>query len=224
MAVILAQLGCHVPATSFRLAPVDRIFTRIGANDNILAGQSTFMVELDETAKILRHAGSKSLVILDELGRGTSTHDGFAIAYAVLRHLVTHIRCLALFSTHYHLLPEDFVVYPSVGLYHMAFELDQDQRRVVFLYKLRAGAAASSHGMNVASMAGVSQEIVEKAERLSEEFHRKSFASRKQGGEGLLPLTLAADFAEVFGLAAKEFLTPGDRLLLSALKGTTERS
>ena len=91
IAVIMAQIGCHVPASSFRLSPVDRIFTRIGANDNIMAGQSTFMVELSETSKILREATEHSLVILDELGRGTSTFDGYAIAFSVLYHLITRI-------------------------------------------------------------------------------------------------------------------------------------
>jgi DNA mismatch repair protein MSH6 len=108
IAVIMAQLGCYVPASKCRLTPFDRIFTRIGANDNILAGQSTFMVELSETSKILREATPRSLVILDELGRGTSTFDGYAIAYAVLHHLTSKVRCLGLFSTHYQMLTEEF--------------------------------------------------------------------------------------------------------------------
>ena len=120
----MAQLGCYVPAESCTLTPFDRIFTRIGANDNIIAGQSTFMVifsidhyyhnklniqvELSETSKILKEASNRSLVILDELGRGTSTFDGYAIAFAVLQYLLTHVRCLALFSTHYGLLTKEF--------------------------------------------------------------------------------------------------------------------
>ncbi|KAJ3119956.1 DNA mismatch repair protein msh6 [Physocladia obscura] len=108
VAVIMAQLGCYVPASSCRMTPFERIFTRIGAHDNILAGQSTFMVELSETSKILREASPRSLVILDELGRGTSTFDGFAIAFSVLYHLITRTHCLGLFSTHYGMLTREF--------------------------------------------------------------------------------------------------------------------
>lgn len=121
LAVIMAQLGCHVPASKCRLTPVDRIFTRIGASDNILAGQSTFMVELAETSKILSEATSNSLVILDELGRGTSTFDGYAIAFAVLHHLINNVRCLGLFSTHYATLTKEFEHNPLVAMYYMGF-------------------------------------------------------------------------------------------------------
>ncbi|KAI7879177.1 hypothetical protein K492DRAFT_217243 [Lichtheimia hyalospora FSU 10163] len=119
VAIIMAQLGCYVPATSCRLTPCDQIFTRIGANDNIMAGQSTFMVELQETSKILRESTPRSMVILDELGRGTSTFDGYAIAYAVLHHLATHVGCLSLFSTHYHTLCQEFEQHPSIKNMHM---------------------------------------------------------------------------------------------------------
>lgn len=105
--VIMAQIGCFVPAKSCMLSPVDRIFTRLGANDNIFAGQSTFMVELSETSNILHESTEKSLVILDELGRGTSTFDGLAIAQAVLFYLIDKIGCLGLFATHYRQLAVD---------------------------------------------------------------------------------------------------------------------
>jgi DNA mismatch repair protein MSH6 len=104
LGVILAQMGCFVPAESCILTPVDRIFTRIGASDRILEGKSTFFVEMEETNNILKSATFKSLAIVDELGRGTSTFDGFSIACAVLHHLVTVLKCRALFSTHYHML------------------------------------------------------------------------------------------------------------------------
>ncbi|KAI7863174.1 muts domain V-domain-containing protein [Spinellus fusiger] len=119
IAVIMAQLGCYVPARSATLTPCDRIYTRIGANDNIMAGQSTFMVELSETAKILKNATSHSMVILDELGRGTSTHDGYAIAYAVLHELITHIGCLGIFATHYQNLCYEFINNTGVHNMHM---------------------------------------------------------------------------------------------------------
>lgn len=105
--VIMAQIGCFVPAKSCTLSPVDRIFTRLGANDNIFAGQSTFMVELSETSNILHESTEKSLVILDELGRGTSTFDGLAIAQATLFYLIDKIGCLGLFATHYRQLAVD---------------------------------------------------------------------------------------------------------------------
>jgi DNA mismatch repair protein MSH6 len=124
IAAIMAQIGCFVPASQFKISPFDRIFTRIGANDNIMAGQSTFMVELNETGKILSEATEKSLVILDELGRGTSTFDGYAIAYAVLYHLLTHVGCLGLFSTHYGTLTKEFETNRLVSLQHMSFFID----------------------------------------------------------------------------------------------------
>ncbi len=173
IAVIMAQIGCYVPAQKCRLTPFDRIFTRIGANDNIMAGQSTFMVELSETSKILKEATNKSLVILDELGRGTSTFDGYAIAYAVLYHLVTHVGCLGLFSTHYGTLTNEFDDHPLVALRYMTFYVDQETEQVTFLYKLAQGKCPESYGMNVARMANVPLSIVERAEKIAGEFDEK---------------------------------------------------
>ncbi|KAI9280014.1 muts domain V-domain-containing protein [Sporodiniella umbellata] len=119
VAIILAQIGGYVPAKSCRLTPCDRIFTRIGANDNIMGGQSTFMVEMSETSKILKEATSRSMVILDELGRGTSTFDGYAIAYSVLHHLCTHTGCLGMFATHYQALCKEFDNNPEINNMHM---------------------------------------------------------------------------------------------------------
>ncbi|RKP23818.1 muts domain V-domain-containing protein, partial [Syncephalis pseudoplumigaleata] len=155
IAIIMAQMGCYVPARRCQLTPVDRIFTRIGANDNIMAGQSTFMVELSETAKILNEATPRSLVILDELGRGTSTFDGYAIAYSVLHYLATIIGCRGLFSTHYGLLNEEMAHHTNIALKHMACYVDDDEKKVTFLYKLTPGACPKSYGMHVANMAGV---------------------------------------------------------------------
>lgn len=108
IAVILAQIGSFVPAKRCELTTVDRIFTRIGASDRILEGKSTFFVEMEETQTILKFATSKSLAIVDELGRGTSTFDGYSIANAVMRHMVSQINCMSLFSTHYHMLIKEF--------------------------------------------------------------------------------------------------------------------
>ena len=124
LAVVLAQIGCFVPAERCLLTPVDRIFTRIGAFDNILEGKSTFFVEMEETKAILEKATENSLVILDELGRGTSTFDGQALADAVLNHIVYKIGCRALFSTHYHTLSEKYANSDEVEICRMAYNFD----------------------------------------------------------------------------------------------------
>ena len=175
----MAQLGCYVPAERCRMTLFDRIFTRIGANDNILAGQSTFMVELSETSKILSEATERSMVILDELGRGTSTFDGYAIAYSVLHELSTRIGCLGLFSTHYGTLTTEFERDPNVALMHMACQVDQVNREVTFLYKLVEGVCEKSYGMNVAHMAGVPRTIVDRAEVMAEAFELKQEMKRE---------------------------------------------
>ncbi|XP_054273047.1 DNA mismatch repair protein Msh6-like [Macrosteles quadrilineatus] len=187
--VIMAQLGCRVPAESLKLSPVDRIFTRLGANDDIMAGESTFYLELCETSAILAHATKHSLVLIDELGRGTSTYDGTAIANAVLREL-TDMQCRTLFSTHYHSLVEDFKDYKNVALGHMACmaesEMDEDsegmQENVTFLYKFAPGACPKSYGFNAARLAGVPKHIIKlgyaHAKALEAECHlRKTFQS-----------------------------------------------
>lgn len=207
--VIMAQMGCYVPATSARLSPIDRIQTRMGAYDNMFASASTFKVELDECSKILREAGPKSLVILDgqsavsckcqaddaELGRGTSTYDGMAIAGAVLHHISTHTLPLAFFATHYGSLTDDFTYHPSIRKMHMSTVVDDALRRVVFLYKLIDGVAESSHGTHVAKMAGVPQPVLERADQVSSEFFnmfRKKLEGRRRSS---LPLVAHADFA-----------------------------
>ncbi|KAF7722208.1 DNA mismatch repair protein msh6 [Apophysomyces ossiformis] len=172
VAIIMAQLGCYVPARSCRMTPCDRIYTRIGANDNIMAGQSTFMVELAETSKILHEATPRSMVILDELGRGTSTFDGYAIAYAVLHYLATHVGCLAMFSTHYQTLCREFERNSEINNMHMGYFMDEDENKVTFLYKLTSGICEKSFGMNVASMAGVPASVVQRAVQVAEEFER----------------------------------------------------
>jgi DNA mismatch repair protein MSH6 len=123
----MAQLGCYIPAKKCRMTTFDRIFTRIGANDNIMAGQSTFMVELAETSRILQDASPRSLVILDELGRGTSTFDGYAIAYAVLHHLLLSVCCLGLFSTHYGTLSREFEGNALLKQMYMSFHTDAER-------------------------------------------------------------------------------------------------
>ncbi|XP_075226760.1 DNA mismatch repair protein Msh6 [Lycorma delicatula] len=181
--VILAQMGCHVPATSVFLNPVDRIFTRLGANDDIMSGESTFFMELSETSAILKHATKHSLVLIDELGRGTSTYDGTAIAASVLRELTT-MKCRTLFSTHYHSLVEDFKHFKAVKLGHMSCMAETDeevegnnQEMVTFLYKFAEGACPKSYGFNAARLAGVPNNIIklgqQRAKQLEHESHQR---------------------------------------------------
>jgi len=172
LAVVLAQLGCRVNATSCRMSPVDRIFTRIGSYDTILEGKSTLFTELEETASILAHGTSRSLAVLDELGRGTSTFDGAAIASAVLDDLAHRVKCLVLFATHYHPVSREAVRSPSIAPYHMAADTDPKTNEMTFLYRFLPGLCPASHGHNVARLAGLPQSVLEEAMAKSEEFER----------------------------------------------------
>ncbi|KAL9242372.1 hypothetical protein vseg_016380 [Gypsophila vaccaria] len=191
LGVIIAQLGCYVPCDMCTLSAVDIIFTRLGATDRIMTGESTFYIECAETASVLRSATPDSLVLLDELGRGTSTFDGYAIAYAVFRHLIEKVNCRLLFATHYHSLTKEFASHPHVSLQHMACALkprspvtkDVD---LVFLYRLASGACPESYGLQVALMAGIPSRVVEaasKAGQAMKEMVSVSFKSSEQRSE-----------------------------------------
>ena len=153
--VLMAQIGSFVPADAARIGLVDRIFTRIGASDEIARGQSTFMVEMVETANILHHATNRSLLILDEIGRGTSTYDGLAIAWAVVEYIHNHpgLRAKTLFATHYHELTDLAERLPHVVNFNVAVAEQGDA--VVFLHKIVPGAADRSYGVHVAQLAGL---------------------------------------------------------------------
>ena len=170
VAAILAQVGCFVKAKRCTLHPVDRVFTRLGASDKILEGQSTFMVELLETAAILKHASERSLVILDELGRGTATFDGAAIAHSVVDHLVKQAKCRALFATHYHDLVRSWSSHDSVQLGHMDCLVRDGGENIVFLYKLAEGCSPKSFGINVARLARLPKRVLDRAAEKSAEF------------------------------------------------------
>uniref|UniRef100_A0A1A9WE19 DNA mismatch repair protein n=1 Tax=Glossina brevipalpis TaxID=37001 RepID=A0A1A9WE19_9MUSC len=165
---VMSQIGAHVPAQSCRMTLVDRIFTRLGAQDDILTGQSTFLVELNETSLILRHATRNSLVLLDELGRGTATYDGTAIAASVVNFLADR-QCRTLFSTHYHNLIDFFHNDKRITLGHMACMVENDdsddptQETVTFLYKYTSGACPKSYGFNAAKLAGMPRPIIKRA-------------------------------------------------------------
>lgn len=162
--VIMAQIGSYVPASTARIGIVDRIFTRIGAADDLSTGQSTFMVECSETAHLVRHATKKSLIILDELGRGTSTFDGMAIAQAVIEYLHNHVKARTLFSTHYHELTTLETTLERLTTYQMAVE--DESGEIYFLHKVMSGSASKSYGINVAKMAGIPQPIIKRSENL----------------------------------------------------------
>ncbi|KAG9245224.1 muts domain V-domain-containing protein [Calycina marina] len=174
VAVIMAQIGCYVPCVSAKLTPVDRIMSRLGANDNIFAAQSTFFVELSETKKILSEATPRSLVILDELGRGTSSYDGVAVAQAVLHHVATHIGCIGFFATHYHSLATEFAGHPEIAPKRMKIHVDDEERRVTFLYKLEVGVAEGSFGMHCAAMCGIPTKVIDRAEVAAKEWEHTS--------------------------------------------------
>ncbi|XP_042304508.1 DNA mismatch repair protein Msh3 isoform X3 [Sceloporus undulatus] len=191
---LMAQIGSYVPAEEVQVGIVDGIFTRMGATDNLFKGHSTFMEELTDTAEIIRKATSHSLVILDELGRGTSTHDGIAIAYATLEYFIRDVSSLTLFVTHYPPLCELERAYPRlVGNYHMAFLVNEDDSEqgtgikdeespesVTFLYQIKKEVAARSYGLNVAKLADVPEEILKKAAHKSKELERFVNMKRKR--------------------------------------------
>ncbi|KAL3427447.1 DNA mismatch repair protein msh6 [Phlyctema vagabunda] len=174
VAVIMAQIGCYVPCVSATLTPVDRIMSRLGANDNIFAAQSTFFVELSETKKILSEATPRSLVILDELGRGTSSYDGVAVAQAVLHHIASHIGCTGFFATHYHSLATEFSGHPEIAPKRMQIHVDDINRQVTFLYKLEDGVAEGSFGMHCAAMCGIPTKVIDQAEVAAKEWEHTS--------------------------------------------------
>ncbi|KAM5192856.1 DNA mismatch repair protein Msh3 isoform 2-T2 [Mantella aurantiaca] len=190
---VMAQMGSYVPAEETTIGIVDGIFTRMGAADNIFKGRSTFMEELSETAEIIQQATPRSLVILDELGRGTSTHDGIAIAYATLEYFIRDVPSLTLFVTHYPPLCELERSYPThVGNYHMAFFVDEvhgtvnesevadNPEYITFLYQITRGIAARSYGLNVAKLADIPEEVLKKAARKSKELEGLVEMKRKK--------------------------------------------
>src|SRR5690606_34440578 len=160
----MAQLGSFVPAGRARIGVVDRLFTRVGASDNIARGQSTFMVEMSETSAILHGASERSLVLLDEIGRGTSTYDGVAIAWAVAEHLHDRVGCRTMFATHYHelmQLPEKLAHARNLNV-----AVREAGGKVVFLHRLEPGGTDRSYGIHVAELAGLPAAVVQRAQAI----------------------------------------------------------
>lgn len=172
--VLLAQMGSFVPAAAARIGLVDRIFTRIGAQDEIHAGQSTFMVEMIEAANILNHATSRSLLVLDEIGRGTSTYDGLSIAWAVVEYIHNHprLRARTLFATHYHELTQLSELLPGVRNYNVV--VSESEGRVVFLHKIVSGGTDRSYGIHVAQLAGLPRPVIQRASEILQQLEASS--------------------------------------------------
>jgi DNA mismatch repair protein MutS len=178
--VLLAQMGSFVPADSVRMGIVDKIFTRVGASDNISMGESTFMVEMNETASILNNISDRSLVLLDEIGRGTSTYDGISIAWAIAEFLHEHpSRPKTLFATHYHELNEMTDSLPRIQNYNVAVKELKDT--VLFIRKLVKGGSAHSFGIHVAKMAGMPQTVILKAQKLLKKLEKNHSSDALNG-------------------------------------------
>ena len=174
--VLMAQMGSFIPASEATIGIVDRIFTRVGASDELTRGQSTFMVEMTETANIINNATQKSLVILDEVGRGTSTYDGLSLAWAITEHIANNIKCRTLFATHYHELVELADLLENVKNLNVAVREWEDE--VVFLHRILPGGTDKSYGIHVAKLAGVPKDVIERSKEILEElentFHKEA--------------------------------------------------
>jgi len=193
--VLMAQIGCFVPASSAKISLVDRIFTRVGASDDLGSGRSTFMVEMDEAANIVNNATKYSLIVLDEVGRGTSTYDGVSIAWALAEYLVTNVGARTLFATHYHeLLKLSERIPDSIRNLNVLVEEDLEEGNVIFLRKIVEGGTDRSYGIYVAKMAGLPEEIVKRANEILESFEQeKMFSGENELRESNILITEAKD-------------------------------
>lgn len=213
--VILAQVGCFVPARSARVGLVDRVFTRVGAADDLAGGRSTFLVEMQEVANILYNATARSLVILDEVGRGTSTYDGLSIAWAVVEYLWAHARPRTLFATHYHELTE--LAGRLEGVFNLNVLVREEGERVVFLRRVAEGASDRSYGIHVAQLAGVPREVTRRAAELLEELQGVArpggtLVRRGRAVQTSLPLVVPSEVEAELASLDLASMTPLDAL------------
>ena len=179
---LMAHLGCFVPASEAEISICDRIFTRIGASDNLGMGQSTFMVEMIEVASVLENATNKSLLILDEIGRGTSTYDGLSIAWAVVEYITEKIKAFTLFATHYHEITELEGKLSAVKNFQVAVK--EFDNTIIFLHNIIPGSANKSFGIEVANLAGIKKDVVERAKEVLH-FHKELNLNNSVDGEVL---------------------------------------
>lgn len=192
---LLAYVGSFVPASSAKIGPIDRIFTRIGAADDLAGGRSTFMVEMTESAAILNGASEKSLVLMDEVGRGTSTFDGLALAWAIARHLIEQTRSFTLFATHYFELTQLPDIHPSAANVHLTAVEHKDS--IVFLHAVQAGPASQSYGLQVAQLAGVPQSVIRAARKHLATLEAHSIQSTPQFDLFAAPSSMQADEEDI---------------------------
>merc|ERR1711991_206216 len=176
--IILAQTGLFVPAEKVEIGLVDKIFSRVGASDNLSKGQSTFMVEMMETASILNRASKKSFIIFDEVGRGTSTYDGLAIAWAILEYLLEKLKAKVLFATHYHELTSLNKKSRQIKNYKM--EIKEWNNEIIFLYKIVQGEANKSYGLEVAKLAGLPEDLIFKAHNILNSIEKKKYSKKQK--------------------------------------------
>jgi DNA mismatch repair protein MutS len=176
---IMSQIGCYVPADNAEIGIVDKIFSRVGASDNISTGESTFMVEMNETAAILNNISEKSLILMDEIGRGTSTYDGISIAWSIVEYLhdFSKVHPKTLFATHYHELNEMADTLERVKNYHISTL--ESNNKMIFLRKLKPGGSNHSFGIHVAKMAGIPHKIIERANDILSQLEEKSLGKEK---------------------------------------------
>jgi DNA mismatch repair protein MutS len=220
--VLMAQIGSFVPASSATIGIVDRLFTRVGASDNLVRGQSTFMVEMSETSAILHTATLRSLVLLDEIGRGTSTYDGISIAWSVSEHLHDVVGCKTIFATHYHELTQLSERLVAVRNYNVQVREAGD--RVLFLHKLQPGGADRSYGIEVGRLAGLPASVLERARELLRHLEAEQIVPRtgrtgtRQVSVDQLPLFAIAEHPIVGELRKVEpdTMTPIQALALLA--------
>ena len=180
--VILAQIGSFVPADNAEIGLVDRVFTRVGALDNLAQGQSTFLVEMVETSNILHNASERSLILLDEVGRGTSTFDGLSIAWAVVEYINENVMARTIFATHYHELTGMSEIYPKVHNYQVAVKKWED--KVIFLHQIIPGGCDDSYGIEVAKLAGVPKKVIMRGNQILKLLESGKF-NRSELGKGL---------------------------------------
>ncbi len=225
--VILAHIGSFVPAESARIGPIDRIFTRIGASDDLAGGRSTFMVEMTETATILHNATEQSLVLMDEIGRGTSTFDGLSLAWAAAHYMGEKARAFTLFATHYFeltVLAEEISTCRNVHL-----DATEHAGELVFLHAVKPGPANQSYGLQVAALAGVPQDVIRRARRYLESLESTQ-TSHSHGPQAQLPLTVHTPpsergFYEMLETVDPDALSPREALeFLYRLKALDEKS
>ena len=179
--VILAQIGSFVPADYAQIGIVDKIFTRVGASDDLTLGKSTFMVEMTETAYILNNATDKSFVLIDEIGRGTSTYDGVAIAWSVAEYIATKINARCIFATHYHELNVMTKTFPQIKNYRIT--ISEENGEIEFLRKIVQGGASKSYGIQVAKMAGLPNCVISRSQELMQKMQKdfsKNLTGRKK--------------------------------------------